>query len=79
MERLRFDTGEVRFLLDPIGRYLPGGDGLVDFGTVEGWDPLMLIRQEDDWWVYGEVGQRATRRRAWDEQTFDALVTELSP
>ena len=78
-ERLRLDTGEARFLLDPIGRYLPGGDGLVDFGVVEEWDPLMLIRQEGDWWVHGEVGQRAARRRAWSEETLDTLVTELSP
>ena len=73
-ERLRVEAGGVKVLLDPIGRHLPGGDGLVDFGAVAEWDPVMLVRDGAAWWVEGEVGRRSPRPRRWTAEAFADLV-----
>jgi hypothetical protein len=66
-----------RFVLDPVCRFVPGAEGLVDFYVMPSWDSLTIVRDRGLWYLHLDHGDRV-ERRPWTEEVFAETVHRLS-
>ncbi len=62
----------LRFLLEPIARFIPGGDGLVDLYLMPAYDDVASIVRRADGWHYAFVAQPS-------DPASDSLDERLHP
>jgi hypothetical protein len=72
---LLIHTTRGRLLLDPIARFVVGGDGLVDLCVMPSFDSVRLVRNGKGWQVYPLVGDGPPRR--WSEKVFVETTNKL--
>lgn len=74
--RLLLHNGIGRVLLDPIARYVSGGEGAVEVLSVPDYDGTPLVREEGRWAFHrgdGLPGDEAGPE-AWSESSFARAV-----
>jgi hypothetical protein len=67
---------EARVMLDPVGRFVAGGTGLVDLYAMPSLAGRSVVRREQGWRL---LPDKATGRvKDWSEEVFDSVVRELA-
>jgi hypothetical protein len=66
-----------RFVLDPVCRYVAGGEGLIDFYAIPSYDSLTIVRDAGgSWFLHLDEGAHV-ERLPWTEEVFIETVGRL--
>lgn len=65
-----------RILLDPVARFVPGVEGLVDLFRIPSWDGLLIARTRDGWFLIHEDAEGP--RSPWTEETLVEAARRLT-
>ncbi|MBI2823811.1 MAG: hypothetical protein HYX69_03860 [Planctomycetia bacterium] len=79
LPQLLIQANGTGLLLDPVARFVPGGEGIVDLHVMPSYDTVMIPRTKDGWRVHIDTGKTddAVRRMAWSETAFIDAVEWL--
>lgn len=77
LPRLLFHDGEDQFLLDPIARFVPGADGLVDLGILPVYETVMIVRAGEDWRIHIDLGTGGVEALPWSGESLAAAMQTL--
>jgi hypothetical protein len=72
LPQLFIQAGKASLLLDPIGRFVPACDGLVDFSLIPSYHSAMIQKTEGSWRLRLERGKtvKAAKTPLWSEESF---------
>lgn len=77
--QLLFQADATPLLLDPVARFAPGSDGIVDLYVRPSYVSVMVARSGDAWWLHLERGTAAdsVERKLWNEASFLEAIAWL--
>jgi hypothetical protein len=68
LNRLIFAAQGAQLLLNPVGRFVSGADGMVEMAVLPAYDSVTVVRQEGRWRIGPLPGQKS--RRDWSKAAF---------
>jgi hypothetical protein len=75
LKKLVFAAQGTQLVLNPVGRFGPGVDGIVELAVLPDYDSVMIIRRKAKWTIAPLPGDN--RRRRWSEGSFVETVENL--
>ncbi len=68
LNRLVFGVEGSQMVLNPVGRFMPGADGMFDLAVMPTYDSIMIARKKEAWYIH-PLPDKSTRL-AWSEVAF---------
>lgn len=74
LDRLIYSTEGAQLALIPVGRFVPGTDGMLDLAVMPAYDSMNVVRRNRQWSIQplpGEEGQEDWSRPAFIRKSLD--------
>lgn len=76
LRKLVFGVEGSQLVLNPLGRFAPGADGIFDFAVLPVYESAMVVRQQGKWYIHPPSHEH--RRREWSEVAFVETAQKLT-
>jgi hypothetical protein len=68
LDRLVYSAEGAQLALVPVGRFVPGTDGMFDLAVMPAYDSVMVDREKGRWFIHGLPGEEG--RQDWSKEAF---------
>jgi hypothetical protein len=72
---LLIHTPQGRLLLEPVARYIVGGEGRFDFCVMPSYDSVLLVKTSEGWAFYST--SHPDFNAPWSQESFEEIALEL--
>ena len=76
LRKLVFAVQGSQLVLNPVGRFAPGADGMFDLAVLPVYESVMILRQLGQWHIHPLSGEN--QRREWSEGAFVETAEKLA-
>jgi hypothetical protein len=76
LDKLVFAVEGSQLVLNPLGRFAPGADGMFDLAVLPVYESVMVVRRGSRWYIHPMP--REDNRREWSEAAFVETAGKLA-
>ena len=76
LTKLVFAAEGSQLVLNPVGRFAPGADGMFDLAVLPDYESVMVVRKEERWQIHPLA--KGDKRRMWSETAFIETAEKLA-